>query len=135
MTDPTTTPAAPERPWLDTALSPRERAQALVAAMTPEQKIAQLHGAMETIDIYALSNSAASAEEMDQLAAQIRIERHVEGIEELGIPRFRITNGPWGSSCRATSSSSRWPGSRRACACTGCRSAAATSSTSPRTRT
>ena len=96
MTDPTTTPAAPERPWLDTALSPRERAQALVAAMTPEQKIAQLHGAMETIDIYALSNSAASAEEMDQLAAQIRIERHVEGIEELGIPRFRITNGPVG---------------------------------------
>jgi len=36
-------------------MSPRERAEQLVAAMTLEQKIAQLHGAMETIDIYALS--------------------------------------------------------------------------------
>ena len=28
--------------------------------------------------------------------AQLRVERHVKGIEELGIPRFRITNGPLG---------------------------------------
>ena len=40
-------------PWQDTSLSPRERAERLVGAMTLEQKIAQLHGAMETIDIYA----------------------------------------------------------------------------------
>ena len=33
---------------------------------------------------------------MDQLAAQIQIERHVKAIDELGIPRFRITNGPVG---------------------------------------
>ena len=33
---------------------------------------------------------------MDQLAAQIRVERHVTAIDELGIPRFRITNGPVG---------------------------------------
>jgi beta-glucosidase len=33
---------------------------------------------------------------MDQLAAQIRIERHVTAIDELGIPRFRVTNGPVG---------------------------------------
>ena len=39
--------------WQDTSLSPRERAEKLVEAMTLEQKIAQLHGAMETIDIYA----------------------------------------------------------------------------------
>jgi beta-glucosidase len=65
--------------------------------MTLEQKIAQLHGAMETIDIYALSAQAAeSGADMDQLAAQIRIERHVSAIEESGIPRFRITNGPVG---------------------------------------
>src|SRR4051794_30041513 len=37
--------------WQDPSLSPRERATKLVAAMTLEQKIAQLHGAMETIDI------------------------------------------------------------------------------------
>ncbi|MDK7734039.1 glycoside hydrolase family 3 C-terminal domain-containing protein [Propionimicrobium lymphophilum] len=64
--------------------------------MTIEQKIAQLHGAMETIDIYAVSNQATTAEEMEQLAAQIRVERHVAAIDELGIPRFRITNGPVG---------------------------------------
>jgi beta-glucosidase len=81
----------------DTSLSPRERAEKLVEAMTLEQKIAQLHGAMETIDIYAITREAAeSGADMDQLAAQIRVERHVKAIDELGIPRFRITNGPVG---------------------------------------
>ncbi|MDO5672574.1 MAG: glycoside hydrolase family 3 C-terminal domain-containing protein [Actinomycetaceae bacterium] len=84
------------QPWMDSSLSPRERAEKLVEAMTLEQKIAQLHGAMETIDIYAMANNAKTAEEMEQLAAQIRVERHVKGIDELGIPRFRITNGPVG---------------------------------------
>ena len=87
-------------PWMDKSLSPRERAEKLVAAMTLEQKIAQLHGAMETINIYALPSAdemnAMSAEEQDQLMAQIQVQRHVKGIEELGIPRFRITNGPVG---------------------------------------
>src|SRR3954467_3485687 len=83
--------------WQDTSLSARERAEGLVAAMTLEQKIAQLHGAMETIDIYAMSaDAAASAGDLDQLAAQIQIERHVPAIDDLGIPRFRITNGPVG---------------------------------------
>ena len=84
-------------PWFDTTLQPRNRAEALVAAMTLEQKIAQLHGAMETIDIYALSAQIAEeGGDLDALAAQIQIERHVTGIDELGIPRFRITNGPVG---------------------------------------
>lgn len=83
--------------WQDTSLSPRERAEKLVEAMTLEQKIAQLHGAMQTIDIYAITAQAAeSGADMDQLAAQIQIERHVTAIDELGIPRFRITNGPVG---------------------------------------
>jgi beta-glucosidase len=81
----------------DTSLPPRERATKLVEAMTLEQKIAQLHGAMDTIDIYAITAQATeSGADMDQLAAQIRIERHVTAIDELGIPRFRITNGPVG---------------------------------------
>ena len=85
--------------WQDTSLSPRERAEKLVEAMTLEQKIAQLHGAMETIDIYALTAQAAeSGEDMDQLAAQIRIERHVTAIEELGIPAFPDHQRPGG--CR-----------------------------------
>jgi beta-glucosidase len=83
--------------WHDTSLAPRERAKKLVEAMTLEQKIVQLHGAMETIDIYAITREAAeSGADMDQLAAQIRVERHVKAIEELGIPRFRVTNGPVG---------------------------------------
>jgi beta-glucosidase len=85
------------RPWEERTRSPRERAEALVAAMTIEQKIAQLHGAMETIDIYALMEQAGeTGADMDALAAQVRVERHVTGMEELGIPRFRITNGPVG---------------------------------------
>ena len=85
-----------DRPWLDPTLTPRERAEQLVAAMTLAQKIEQLHGAMETIDIYGMSAQATTAEEMEQLAAQIRVERHVVANDELGIPRFRITNGPVG---------------------------------------
>jgi beta-glucosidase len=85
------------RPWEDTTKEPGERARELVAAMTLEQKIAQLHGAMETIDIYAVTEQAReSGADMDALAAQIRVERHVDGVDELGIPRFRITNGPVG---------------------------------------
>ena len=84
--------------WQDTSLASGERAKRLVEAMTLEQKIAQLHGAMETIDIYAITAQAAeSGADMDQLAAQIQVERHVKAIDELGIPRFRITNGPVGS--------------------------------------
>ncbi|HHV22079.1 MAG TPA: glycoside hydrolase family 3 protein, partial [Propionibacterium sp.] len=64
--------------------------------MTLDQKIAQLHGNMETIDIYGAINQATTEEEMARLAAQIRVERHVAAIDELGIPRFRITNGPVG---------------------------------------
>jgi beta-glucosidase len=83
--------------WQDTSLAPRERAEKLVEAMTLEQKIAQLHGAMETIDIYSITREATEAgADMDQLAAQIQIERHVKAIDKLGIPRFRITNGPVG---------------------------------------
>ena len=47
-------------PWQDSFLSPREQATKLVEAMTLEQKIAQLHGAMETIDIYAISPGSPS---------------------------------------------------------------------------
>lgn len=85
------------RPWEDSTMAPRERAEALVAAMTLEQKIAQLHGAMETVDIYAMQEEAKeSGADLDALAAQIRVERHVAAMDELGIPRFRITNGPVG---------------------------------------
>ncbi|MDR6939180.1 beta-glucosidase family protein [Arcanobacterium hippocoleae] len=90
--------AITERPWMDESLTDRERAEKLVENMTLEQKIAQLHGGMETIDIYSVSNEIDPEDEeaMAQLAMQIRIERHVPELPELGIPRFRITNGPVG---------------------------------------
>lgn len=85
------------RPWMDSSRSPRERATQLVAAMTLEQKIAQLHGAMPTINIYDMPPlDQLSEEELAQLMAQVQVQRHVTGIEELGIPRFRVTNGPVG---------------------------------------
>ena len=81
---------------MDETLAPKERAVKLVEAMTLEQKIAQMHGGMKSIDIYAVTNNIQSEEDMEQLAAQINVERHVKGNDELGIPRFRITNGPVG---------------------------------------
>jgi beta-glucosidase len=82
--------------WQDTSLAPGERAKRLVEAMTLEQKIAQLHGAMETIDIYALTAQAAeSGADMDQLAAQIQVERHVKAIDELGIPGSGSPTARW----------------------------------------
>ena len=87
-------------PWMDKSLSPRERAEKLVAAMTLEQKIAQLHGSMNTINIYDMPSmdeiNEMTPDEQDKLMAQLQVQRHVKGIDELGIPRFRVTNGPVG---------------------------------------
>ncbi|MGB3328411.1 MAG: glycoside hydrolase family 3 C-terminal domain-containing protein, partial [Thermomicrobiales bacterium] len=80
---------APAHPWMDTSLDARERALALVAAMSLDQKIAQMHGNMETIDIYGGALSMDNANQYD-------VKRHVAAIDELGIPRMRVTNGPVG---------------------------------------
>lgn len=83
-------------PWMDQSLSAKERATLLVEHMNLDQKIAQLHGAMETIDIYSQLDDMKDEEAMARLAEQIRVERHVDAMDELGIPRYRITNGPVG---------------------------------------
>jgi beta-glucosidase len=75
---------------MDPAREPADRARALVAVMTLEQKVAQLHGNMETIDIYSIDLTDEDA------ANQFDVWRHVAGIDELGIPRMRVTNGPVG---------------------------------------
>jgi beta-glucosidase len=81
--------------WQDMSLSPRERAKKLVEAMTLEPKIVQLHGAMETIDIYAITREAAeSGADMDQLAAQIRVERHVKAGGWRAIRGLPLMSGP-----------------------------------------
>lgn len=65
--------ATAAQPWLDRALPPQQRAAALVAQLTLDEKISQLHG---------IQNADH--------------KRYVPGIPRLNIPPFRITNGPAG---------------------------------------
>ncbi|GAB3942366.1 beta-glucosidase family protein [Corynebacterium tapiri] len=78
-----------DKPWMNTDLSPRERATLLVAEMTLEQKVDQLGGAMTTINPYNLDLSDIDVD-------QFNVWRHADPVEELGIPRLNITNGPVG---------------------------------------
>ncbi|WP_284035689.1 glycoside hydrolase family 3 C-terminal domain-containing protein [Neobacillus sp. 114] len=68
-------------PWMDTSLSPEKRTELLINAMTLDQKIQQLAGKSGAIPELPECGSPG---------------RHVPGILELGIPTFRITNGPVG---------------------------------------
>jgi beta-glucosidase len=89
-------PAGSSKPWLARAIiaqqaaaktdSAREavanrRAKLLIAAMSQEQKLQQMTGSRPEI-VPELPNCFGA--------------RHVRGIPELGIPTFRITNGPVG---------------------------------------
>ncbi len=67
-------PAADRASWLDPAQSPAERAAEVVAQMTLDEKITELHGIQN---------------------AEHR--RFVPGIDRLGIPPLVITNGPAGA--------------------------------------
>ncbi|TML32639.1 MAG: glycoside hydrolase family 3 protein, partial [Actinobacteria bacterium] len=62
------------RPWMNKALTPDQRARALVASMTLDEKVLQIHM-------------------MDTSAHP----REVQAIPRLGIPAFKITNGPAGA--------------------------------------
>lgn len=72
---------ADDLPWMDTSLAPERRADLLLDAMTLDQKLQQLTGAYPEI-LPDLPECYGG--------------RHVTGIEELGIPTLRITNGPVG---------------------------------------
>ncbi len=65
---------SPARPWLDTLQSPETRAAELVAQMTLDEKISQMH----------------------TISGGGNIARLVPGIPRLGVPELRITNGPVG---------------------------------------
>lgn len=80
-TAPTSQTAAGERPWMNSALAPEERAQLLIAALTLPQKMQQLTG--------------ANPEILPDLP-ECYGGRHITGIAELGVPTLRITNGPVG---------------------------------------
>ena len=78
---PTVAAADDPLPWMNTTLSPEQRADLLVDAMTLDQKVAQLHGQSGPIpEVPECGNGG----------------RHVPGIAALKIPTFRITNGPVG---------------------------------------
>jgi Beta-glucosidase-related glycosidases len=71
---------SPSSPWMNKTLGAERRAALLVAAMSREDKFAQLVGAPGIVA------------ELPQCYGA----RHVPGIPRLGIPTFRITNGPVG---------------------------------------
>src|SRR4051794_26677248 len=66
--------SATNQPWMDRSLAPEQRAAMLVKAMTVEEKILEIH-----------------------MLDQREHPREVAAIERLGIPAFRITNGPAGA--------------------------------------
>lgn len=68
-------------PWMQTSLSPEERADLLLASMSFEQKAQQLTGAVPEV-VPELPHCKGA--------------RHVRGIPALQIPTLRITNGPVG---------------------------------------
>ncbi len=72
--DPTAKTQAATRPWMDRSLAPEKRAALLVGQMTLDEKILEIH----------------MLDERDH-------PREVAGIDRLGIPTFRITNGPVGA--------------------------------------
>src|SRR6266536_550102 len=70
----TTGSAAPVRPWMNTALPPDQRAKLLVQAMMLDEKVLQIH----MMDVPSHP-------------------REVQAIPRLGLPAFKITNGPLGA--------------------------------------
>jgi beta-glucosidase len=74
-------------PWLNTCLTAAERSDALVAAMTLEQKVQQL------------SNDVRPAMDPANRPPGCGFQnsgRHIQGIPALGIPTVRMTNGSTG---------------------------------------
>ena len=70
-------------PWMNTSLSPEQRAALLVPAMTLDEKIEQI--AMNTGPNPDLPGCGVRSD-----------SRHIEGIPRLAIPTIRMTNGPIG---------------------------------------
>lgn len=71
---------AQPHPWLDDSLSPQQRTELLLSAMTAEDKFQQMVGEPGVL------------EELPHCHGS----RHVPGLPHLAIPTFRVTNGPVG---------------------------------------
>ena len=81
---PATAQTPGDQPWMDTSRSPEERAELLIDALTLEQKFQQ-------IVIIPIDES----ETLEGCNPE-RTARTIEGIPELSIPTFRMTNGGTG---------------------------------------
>lgn len=75
-------PAGPAKrlPWMNASLAAEQRSKLLLEAMTLDEKIQQMVGAPGVVPEIPHCYGA----------------RHQPGISRLGIPTFRITNGPVG---------------------------------------
>lgn len=74
-------------PWMNTKLSPEERADLLIRQMTLEQKVQQISN--DTRPAEDPANRPPGCEFTD-------VGRHIQGIPELGIPTVRMINGGTG---------------------------------------
>ena len=79
--------SVPPLPWMNADLTPEQRADLLIAAMTLEQKVEQLSNDTRPAEIAA--NRPPGCEFTP-------IGRHIQGIPELGIPTVRMINGGTG---------------------------------------
>ena len=77
----------PGLPWMNTNLSPEQRADLLIAQMTLEQKVQQISN-----DTRPARDPANRPEGCDFASSG----RHIQGIRKLGIPTVRMTNGSTG---------------------------------------
>jgi beta-glucosidase len=80
-------PAVSNLPWMNTSLTPEQRADLLIPQMTLEQKVAQI------------SNDTRPAREADNRPPGCEFQpigRHIQGIPELAIPTVRMVNGGTG---------------------------------------
>jgi beta-glucosidase len=73
------------------ATDARQQAQAVVAKMTLDEKVQQLHGAAQMDN--PIGNDAPAKGPIEHLLV---MPRRVDGIPRLGIPKFYVTNGPGG---------------------------------------
>jgi beta-glucosidase len=83
---PSTVPPA-QQVWRNTRISAAQRADALLRAMTLDQKIQQIYN-LPVVNFDLLDE--------DPPCEFQRVGRHIEGIPELGIPTFRFANGGTG---------------------------------------
>src|SRR4051794_31504166 len=78
---------SPALPWMDTSLTPEQRADLLIAQMTLEQKVQQISN-----DVRPAQDPANRPKGCGFAGSG----RHIQGIPALGIPTVRMTNGSTG---------------------------------------